>query len=137
MSFRQIIMSVTRRASRRRLRVTVVAAVLVALSAAAISAGILLKPAQEVAEVRITLRSDGFDPSEVTRRAERFRLTVVNSSGREELTFRLMRVGGEQVHQSLMARGAAQWSEEFDLPEGQYALTEIGNPAWLFYVTVR
>jgi hypothetical protein len=137
MSFRQVITSVTWRGSRRRLRLALVAASLVAASAAAISAGILLGPAREVDEVRVTLRSEGFDPSEVTRGVGRFRLTVTNGSGRGELTFRLVKAGGEQVHEGRMAQGAVQWSEEFDLAVGQYALTEVGNPAWLFYITVR
>jgi hypothetical protein len=137
MTFRQLITSVTQRASRRRWRVALAAAALVMTSAAVISAGILLGPAREVDEVRVTLRPEGFDPSEVTRGVGRFRLTVTNGSGRGELTFRLVKAGGEQVHEGRMAQGATQWSEEFDLAAGQYALTEVGNPAWLFYVTVR
>lgn len=108
------------------------------LSAAAVCARSLMRPAQAAPEVRTTLGQLDFEPAEVTRGEGPFRLVVTNQSGKQGLTFRLLIVGdGTKLHESALAEGSAEWSQEFELPAGKYVLTEASNPAWLFYVTVQ
>jgi hypothetical protein len=121
----------------------VVVAALVVMSAAGISARAWLgqpratvAAGQAVDEIKITAKQDGFTPAQVTRGAGRFRLTVTNQSGKDGLTYRVCKPGGEEVYRG-QPTGSADWSDEFDLPTGQYVLTEVNNPAWLFYITVQ
>jgi hypothetical protein len=111
-------------------------AVLLSLGVAAIGARAYLAPSQGVEEVRTTLGQLDFEPPEVTRDEGRFRLVVVNNSGKEGLTFRLLAAGSEEIYRGQPA-GPGEWSHEFELPAGQYVLTELNNPAWLFYIKVQ
>src|SRR5947209_10846866 len=121
----------------------VVVAAIVVVSAVGISARAWLgqprataAAGQGIEEVGITAKQDGFTPAQVTRAAGRFRLTVTNQSGKDGLTYRIYKPGGEEVYRG-QPTGSADWSEEFDLPAGQYVFSEVNNPAWLFYITVQ
>lgn len=92
---------------------------------------------QQPSEARTTLHSTGFDPANVTCEAGRLKLTVVNESGTDGLTLRMKRMGGEVVRESQVPSGTSEWTEEYDLTAGNYVLSEVNNPAWLFYVIVK
>jgi hypothetical protein len=117
-------------------RAALALAAVLSLGVAAIGARAYFAPAQGVPEVRTTLGQLDFEPAETTRGDGPFRLVVVNNSGKEGLTFRLLAAGGEEIYRGQPA-GPGEWSREFELPAGQYVLTELNNPAWLFYIKVQ
>lgn len=84
----------------------------------------------------ITIRPTGFDPSEISLRAEPFRLAIDNKSGLDEVTLRLSREGGSQVREKRLPRGQLKWREKINLPPGVYLLTEATHPDWHCRITV-
>ena len=88
-------------------------------------------------EVKISLRSDGFAPSEVTHTAENFNLTVVNESGEPKLILRIVSENGDLVQEIRINKGERQWSGMLFLPEGNYFLTEANHAAWLFHISIQ
>jgi hypothetical protein len=93
--------------------------------------------AAQSGDVQITLRADGFTPSEVTHAAGSFTLTVVNESGSQSLNLRLVRENGELVREMSITSGQQQWSGAVELPSGGYYLTEANHAAWLFHIVVQ
>jgi hypothetical protein len=132
----------------RAVKAVLVATALLTLSALACGAHAWLAPhaaiatatlgaAQQADEMRVVLRASDFDPASVERAPGHLRLVVVNQSGRNNVTLRLKRMGGEVVRESQVPQGASEWSDEFDLQAGKYVLSDVTNPACLFYVIVQ
>lgn len=92
--------------------------------------------AQTLEEVKVTLKPTGFEPAEVIRAAGPFRLRVVNASGEEGLTFRLIKATGQEVFRSAPAAGSSDWSGGLDLPAGRYVFTEVNHPEWALNISV-
>gem|GEM_PF-6818435 len=92
---------------------------------------------QTACEARTTLHSTGFDPAHVACAASHLRVTVVNESGTDGLTLRMKRMGGDVVREDQVPAGSSEWTGEYDLSAGNYVLSEVNNPAWLYYVTVQ
>jgi hypothetical protein len=84
----------------------------------------------------ITIRPTGFDPSEISLRAEPFRLAIDNKSGLDEVTLRLTREGGNQIREKRLPRGQLKWREKINLPPGVYLLTEATHPDWHCRITI-
>ena len=72
----------------------------------------------------ITVRASGFEPREITRRHGAFMLAISNHTGATELAFDLDRVQGNRVQEVRLPRGRIRWNKVFDLPPGDYVLSE-------------
>lgn len=107
----------------RRALVALLMAACVALGAQTLAP---LAAARRGDALTVTLKAAGFEPGEATREAGRLHLTVVNQSGRDSLSFRLVKVTGQEVYAGLPATAPSEWSRDFDLPAGRYVLTEAG-----------
>jgi hypothetical protein len=84
----------------------------------------------------ITIRPNGFEPSEITRPKGRFILAVDNRSGVEEVTLRLDRETGNREREVRVHRKKLDWREVFDLNPGRYTLTEANHPNWVCHITI-
>lgn len=120
---------------KNRVRVVLVISAVLLFSTLAIGSRAWLRVPLET--VSVTVTADGFAPSEATRSAGSFNLEVLNQSGAEGLTLKLMRDSGELVGEYIIPQGAQQWSEEVELAAGGYTLTEATHPAWLFHITAQ
>lgn len=116
-------------------KLLLIAAVLVLFSTLTIGAHAWLRAPLET--VSITVHATGFSPSEVTRAAGSFNLSVTNQSGAGELLLRLTRDSGELVREFSVPQGAQQGNAELELSAGGYTLTEANHPAWLFHITAQ
>jgi hypothetical protein len=115
-------------------------AVALLLSAAVISAKVLMSPgaAPQGGDVAVTLRAAGFEPFEITHSPGQFNLKINNQSGAEQLTLKLYRRNQRNAEREITLSGAdAELTVALDLAEGDYSLTEASNPAWLLYVKVH
>jgi hypothetical protein len=83
----------------------------------------------------ITLRSTGFEPSEITRPAGRFLLAVDNVTGMGEMSFRLLHHSGARLR-DFPANGRFRLRQVVELPPGQYALVEVNHPNWACRITI-
>ena len=92
--------------------------------------------AQTLEEVKVTLKPTGFEPAEVMRAPGAFRLRVVNASGQQGLTFRLIKATGQEVLRSAPTAGSADWSGELNPPAGRYVFTEVNHPEWALNISV-
>lgn len=100
-------------------------------------AGVAAARGQEVEELTLTLRPEGFTPAEVTRAAGRYQLSVDNCTElKEEFAFRLSRDGGSLVREMRVERGTVDWSELIDLTAGSYTLTETRHTEWVCRLTI-
>jgi hypothetical protein len=65
---------------------------------------------------------------------------VDDRSGLPETTQKLERVigagKGEKLKEAKVNRSKTLWTEEHDLPAGEYLLTETKHPSWKLMITV-
>jgi hypothetical protein len=95
------------------------------------------RPAVSSPEARlITFQPYGFEPSEVTLKAEPFLLAVDNRSGVHEPVFRVNRVAGGRLHEVRMAKGRLAWRQLVNLSPGDYVLTEATHPDLVCRITI-
>lgn len=120
---------------KNRVRVVLLISSVLLFSTLAIGARAWLRAPVET--VVVTMTADGFAPSEVTLAAGSFNLEVLNQSGADGLTLKLMRDSGEVVGEFIIPQGAQQWSQEVNLAAGGYTLVEATHPAWLFHITAQ
>ena len=95
-----------------------------------VSSGNALNAQDELDEVTLTLRSEGFDPSEIMRPAGPFMLSVDNRSGLDKVTLALRRGDGNKVLEIKVLDRYGDWSERIELQPGRYTLSETGHPDW-------
>lgn len=86
--------------------------------------------------ILITFQPYGFEPSEVTLKAEPFLLAVDNRSGVHEPMFRVNRVAGGRLHEVKMAKGRLAWRQLVNLSPGDYVLTEATHPDLVCRITI-
>jgi hypothetical protein len=84
----------------------------------------------------ITLRPDGFEPSEITRPKDQFVLFIDDRSGREDTSLVLQRVQGERVKDVKINRKKSEWYNLLDLAPGTYVLHDTGNPELQCQITI-
>lgn len=90
------------------------------------------QPSKDPVEVEvITVRPSGFEPREITRRHGDFMLAITNHTGANELALRLDRVQGNHIHEVQMPKGRLRWNKVFNLPPGEYVLSEQNHPDWI------
>lgn len=87
--------------------------------------------AEQVEVEVITVRANGFEPLELTRPQGAFMLAITNHSGDTELDLKLDRVNGNRVHEVRLPKGRVRWNKVFDLPPGDYVLSEQNHPDWI------
>jgi len=92
---------------------------------------------QDPVEISVTLRSNGFDPSELRIPASRFLLSLDNRSGVTELVLRLAKADGTQLRELRIPGGGGDWSEMFELPVGSYTLSEASHSSWVCHLIVQ
>jgi len=91
----------------------------------------------EQVEVEVsTVRANGFEPRAITRPEGRFILALTNHTEVAELALRLDRVSGNRVHEVRMRRGRIRWNQVFNLPSGDYLLSEQNHPDWTCRITL-
>lgn len=88
----------------------------------------------------ITVRRFGFDPPVIKRPAGDFQFFVSNHSQFRELSLTLSRVQGnkpsDKVKEVGFRKGQVKWVERFNLPPGDYVLTEANHPEWKCNITL-
>lgn len=75
----------------------------------------------------VTLRPEGFEPSEITRPKGSFVLLIEDRSGKENSSYQLQRVKGERLRDVNTNRKKSKWYEVVNLPPGDYVLTDTAN----------
>ncbi|MBS1786918.1 MAG: hypothetical protein JST85_04315 [Acidobacteria bacterium] len=88
----------------------------------------------------ITVRRFGFDPPAIKRPAGDFQFFITNRSQSRELALTLSRVEGnrpsDKVKDVGFRKGQVKWVERFNLPPGDYVLTEASHPDWKCTITL-
>jgi hypothetical protein len=85
--------------------------------------------------VVLTLRPDGFWPSEVTVRPGEYLLVVQNRSGLDDYSIRLDREAQGKLHEVKLSR-KLDWRQQFNLTPGNYQVSESGHPEWSCRIAV-
>jgi hypothetical protein len=75
----------------------------------------------------ITLRPAGFEPAEIIRPKGPFVLVVDDRSGKQNSSFRLQRINGEQLREVNTTRMKSEWHDVVNLPPGDYLLTNTDS----------
>ncbi len=140
-----------------RLKLTAMAIVLVGVVAAALSVAQAVRtrsaakanPAQADASGQqeerieselITLRRFGFEPAAIKRPAGDVILIINNRSNLPDVSLTLTRVQGnrpaDKVKDVGLRKGQVNWVERFNLPPGDYVLTEASRPDWKCSITL-
>src|SRR5262245_2774446 len=84
----------------------------------------------------VTIRTRGFEPSQITRSKGRFILAVYNRSGLEEVNLHLDHEAGLKLRQERVPRTKLDWYAGLDLPPGKYFLTEANHSDWRCAIVV-
>ena len=84
----------------------------------------------------ITLRRNGFEPSEIRRPQGSFVLGVDNRSGIEGVELRLERLAGGRLPALQTRARKLSWRELVDLPAGEYVLKEANHPEWACAISI-
>jgi hypothetical protein len=88
----------------------------------------------------ITLTPNGYVPTQISRPKGKFLLVVDDRSGLPETSQKLERVidpgNVEKLKEAKLKRTQTLWTEEQDLPPGEYLLTEVEHQSWKLKITV-
>jgi len=88
----------------------------------------------------ITLRPFGFEPAEINRPAGEVVLIINNRSLLQEVSLTLSRAQGNRPTDKLkdvgLKKGQVNWLDRFNLPPGDYVLTEASHPEWKCAITL-
>jgi hypothetical protein len=88
----------------------------------------------------ITVRRFGFDPAAIKRPAGDVTFIIDNRSHLQDLSLTLSRVQGnkpsDKVKDVGFRKGQVKWLERFNLPPGDYVLTEASQPDWKCSITL-
>jgi hypothetical protein len=83
----------------------------------------------------VTLRPNGFEPSEVTRPAGEFILMVENRGGRAA-DLRLYAETGGRLREVRSSEEEPDWNDLLDLHPGRYTLTDAARPESVCHITI-
>ena len=84
----------------------------------------------------LTLRSTGFDPSEITIPSGNFILSVDNLSGIATINLALAEEKKDKFKDIKIESKNRDWREVINLKTGVYILSEASNPRWTCRITV-
>lgn len=93
-------------------------------------------PATRIQSHVITLRPGGFDPPEVIWQKGQFFLMINNRSNVNEITLLLERQSGGRVKEIKSRMRKERSAGVFDLPPGDYLLTEANHPQWICRIKI-
>ena len=93
-------------------------------------------PASAVKAAVVTVRPNGFEPSEITEPKGLFVLAVENRSGLQTIQLRLDAVTGNRINDRPIPRNKHDLAQALDLPPGQYVLSEAYHPDWRCTITI-
>jgi len=85
----------------------------------------------------ITLRTVGFEPSEIIRPKGPFVLLIDDRSGKDVSSLRLQKIQGESLRDVNTNRSKSEWHDLIDLPPGDYVLTDRTNPEKRCQITIQ
>jgi hypothetical protein len=133
----------------RRLPAALVLICLVAAAGVASRRGWSTKPdgaaasvpaADQVESELITLRPFGFEPAEINRPAGEVVFAINKRSLLQDVSLTLSRVQGARLTDKVkdvgLRKGQLNWIERFNLPPGDYVLTEARHPEWKCAITL-
>ena len=88
----------------------------------------------------ITLRPFGFEPAEIKRPAGEVVFVISNRSHQQDVSLTLSRVQGAMLTGKVkdvgLKKGQVNWLDRFNLPPGDYVLTEASHPEWKCAITL-
>ena len=84
----------------------------------------------------LVLRPMGFEPAEVSWPKERFFLAIENHTNVSDITLNLDRELGGRVKEVKLKTRRERAAGIFDLPPGNYLLTETNHPGWVCRITI-
>lgn len=84
----------------------------------------------------LVLRSMGFEPAEVSWPKDRFFLAVENHTSVSDIKLFLDREAGGRVKEVNLKMRKQRGAGIFDLPPGNYLLTEANHPGWVCRITI-
>ena len=88
----------------------------------------------------ITVRAFGFEPARIRRPAGEVFLVIDNRSHLRDLSLTLSRAQGDRptdkVRDVGLRKGQVNWLDRFNLPPGDYVLTEASRPEWKCLITL-
>ena len=98
-------------------------------------------PEVRIEVVRITVRSTGFEPTEIKYPSKPFLLAVDNQSGLDNLTLTLYRADTEdkaraKIHDLAVSLKSLRKQEITELGPGRYVLKEAKHPNWTCRITI-
>lgn len=85
----------------------------------------------------VTIRPDGFEPTEITRSKGLFFLAVENRSGLQTMQIRIDDQAGNRLQDAQMPIQKHDWHKGLDLPPGRYTLSEAYHPDWSCRITIE
>lgn len=94
------------------------------------------RQAKDVQVLRLTLRPDGFERSELTLPSGRYVFVVKNRTGLDQYALRLSREGHGTQSEARLQRHQREWRELINLTPGEYVLTELDHPEWACRLTI-
>lgn len=100
----------------------------------------LLGPDQKPTRVEtelVTIQPQGFEPKQITRPVGRFNLLVDNRSGLEDVSLQIDVETGPRLRSVHVNRSQLDWNDVFDLPPGNYTLTEANHSDWVCRITIN
>lgn len=95
---------------------------------------------REMVAVRLTIRPNGFEFSEITLPAKPFLFVIDNKSGLEEIVLQIHRITSgrrDKLRETRVSLKKLRKAEITDLSPGQYELTEANHPDWVCRIMIN
>jgi len=91
---------------------------------------------QRIEAELISIRPNGFEPTQIRRPKGPFLLAIENRSGLKQVEFQLSAPVGTRLFQVKRSWERSDWSQVIDPPAGQYVLTEANHPDWKCTISI-
>lgn len=103
-------------------------------------AGSTTQQQEQIESELITVNRFGFIPLAIKHPAKDFVMTIVNRTADPQLNLTLNRTVGNRPTDKIidvnLKRGRGSWNAHFNLPPGDYELSEAGHPEWKCKITL-
>lgn len=103
-------------------------------------AAVAVQQEEKIESELVTVSRFGFMPLSINRPAKDFVMTIVNRTADTELNLTLNRIVGnsptDKVIDVNLKRGRGNWYANFNLPPGEYELSEASHPEWRCKITL-
>src|SRR5882672_8139844 len=91
---------------------------------------------QRIEAELISIRPNGFEPTQITRPKGPFLLAIENRSGLKQIEFQLGVERGIRLFQIKRSWERLDWNQVVDPQAGKYVLTEANHPDWKCTITI-